>query len=113
MDHDCCSDEIAAKNWIKLILHFIERSLCRGKPKNYEPNNPFTSYCWLDPSDFFDLLSFTGDYQLSDELVEVRSWFLQRLLDFCQTNIYQQGIFSQTFRKTAWQQIKKLKKSLS
>lgn len=110
MDHGCCLDEISAKNWIRLILHFIERSLCHGKPKNYEPNNSFTSYCWLDPKEVFDLLGFTGECELSEELIEVRSWFLQRLHDFCQSS-KEQGIFSKHFRKIAWQQIKKLRKS--
>lgn len=65
-----CSDPIYAKNWIRLILHFVERALAAPAPKNLT---------WMDPVEVFDFLGFLGSTPLSEELLETRNWFLARL----------------------------------
>lgn len=75
MDNRCCLDSFYSKNWIKIILHFINRALHFGKPDNYS---------WLDPKEAFEFLGF--DQNLSDGMKQTRSWFCENLknhvLDF-------------------------------
>lgn len=79
MDHSCCKDSNKAKNWIVLLLHFVECAISYGNPKKFAKNNPWTSYCWLDPIDVFMFLSFLPESNISFELQEARLWFIEKL----------------------------------
>ena len=79
MDSECCLDPWMAKNWVRLLIHFVEMALRRGSPNEYSPGDPWTGYCWLDPREVFELLGFGGNFALSEGLREVRDWFVERL----------------------------------
>jgi len=73
-----CSNSIVASNWIRLYLHFINRSLLYGKPIKYCKNNIWSGYCWLDLNSFFVFMGF-DDLNLSDDLMKIRNWFCEIL----------------------------------
>ena len=107
MDGDCCLDPWNAKNWIRLIIHFIEMSLKKGMPNEYHPGDPWSGYCWLDPKDVFEFLGFGGNYNLSNGLQQVCEWFVDRLYlnvsDTCKI-----GVMSESARCVADRQISDL-----
>jgi len=78
-------DAYALKNWVRLLIHFIEMCKVRPIPHEYEEGKPplTNSLLWLDPEDVFTLLGFNNNpqqYDLSNGLTQTRNWFLARLL---------------------------------
>ena len=107
MDNACCLNPDMAKNWIKLILHFVERAIIAEMPLEYMLNNRWSGYCWLDPIDVFEFLGFIPDqFELSTQAKEVRNWFLSRLKSNSKTDLI--GILSNEGRKIAQEQINQL-----
>lgn len=84
MDSECCIDPYICKNWIRLLLLFIERSLSAGMPNPYEPGDRWSGYCWLDPRDVFEFLGLAGLHELSPGLMQVEDWFIDRLAENCE-----------------------------
>jgi hypothetical protein len=72
-----CTDSDVLKNWIFLILHFVDVTRYCSMASFYTAGNPHSGFCWLDPFDVFSLLGFNG--KLSSELTGCRKWFLERL----------------------------------
>jgi hypothetical protein len=108
MDNESCLDSIDAKNWIALMLHFLETAITRGLPQKFSPKDPFSGYCWLDPIDLFCFLGFLPDqFQLSPRLLEVRDWFVLRLLKNGKNNTCK-GLFCADARKQSCKEIEKL-----
>lgn len=103
MGNEGCIDSYTAKNWIRLILYFVEVVSVLNMPKPYEYGNQWSSFCWLDPIDVFDLLGFDNPKLLSPGLKQVRDWTLCRLLKNVKSDLI--GIWSQTGRKVAISQI--------
>lgn len=95
-DNSGCTDPEIAKNWVRLILHFVEVTKDRAIPGDY---------LWYDPYDVFRLLQF--DKRLSPELVEVREWFIRRGLE-CGFNTGLRGIWSNEGRKVSYGQFTSL-----
>lgn len=82
LEHDACVNPELTKNWIRLIVHFVEVAKSRSFPDKYEKGNPWSSYLWLDPKDVFQVLGFLpGQKKLSLEMQETRAWFVRRLLE--------------------------------
>lgn len=79
IEGDGCKDPYLIKNWIRLLIHFVEMARRSSYPKNFEKDNPWSGLCWLDPEDVFKFLGFDGSYDLSPGLQETRNWFLARL----------------------------------
>jgi hypothetical protein len=82
IEGDGVKDPYLIKNWTRLIIHFIEMARKRPFPGPYDPNDPFSSFTWLDTEDVFRLLGFSDnpvEYDLSPGLEETRNWFLARL----------------------------------
>lgn len=105
MGNECCLDPWIAKNWIRLILHFVEMAAARPMPREYEPDDPWTGYCWLDPQEVFTLLGFDGSHELSPGLKQVQSWFLSRALQNApRTGL--PGVMSDKARSIAYKQYK-------
>jgi len=73
-----CLDPFHIKNWIRLLIHFVERAKARPRLQAYNPKNPMTSFSWLDPKDVFEFLGFNEN--LSPGLKQTRDWFLARIL---------------------------------
>jgi len=108
MDNKCCLFPWMAKNWVRLILHFVETIAFKGTPLPYERGNKWSSYCWLDPFDVFEILGFMPDQcDLSPGLEQVRSWFVSRL-DVNTKNNNFSGIMSSLGRRISREQIDRL-----
>jgi hypothetical protein len=103
MDNACCLDPWMAKNWMRLVLHFVEMSLKNSLPCDYEVGNKWSGYCWLDPIDVFDFLGFNSG-ELSLGLKQVRSWFLSRLVSQSK-NTGLKGVMSDSGRLISHEQI--------
>ena len=105
MNSSCCLDPWMAKNWIRLILHFVEMSILRGLPVSFQKKDRWSGLCWLDPFDVFDFLGFTSDlYEVSPGIQQVRSWFASRL-QFQSINTPLNGVMSNNGRQIAQNQI--------
>lgn len=76
-ENDICVSPWDAKNWIRLILHFVDCVKHLPFPAVYQPGNPYSGLLWLDPKDVFSILGF--DKSLSPGLQQVRDWFFGRL----------------------------------
>ena len=92
MDESSCLNYFDSKNYILLLLHFIDCCLKKGMPKKYDATNSFTGYAWLDADEFIQFLKLDDDSNLSEGLKEVKFWLYIRL----QQNIHEitNGIFS-------------------
>lgn len=109
MDSEACIDPWEAKNWIRLVLHFVERALKSGMPNPYVSGDPWSGYCWLDPKDVFAFLGFDDKFVLSPGLLQVRNWFLERLSIHVQY-VFKQGVMSLSVRRISARQIEELEK---
>jgi hypothetical protein len=112
MDNDCCRDSWSAKNWVRLILHFVERAIKKGLPVDYEENDQWSGYCWLDPMEVFEFLGFLPEqYDLSAGLQQVRRWFLNRLFTFGrETGL--SGVMGDLGRRISIKQVDELKSQI-
>lgn len=107
MDAECCLNAWMTKNWVRLILHFVERAHLKGLPENYKQGNQWTGYCWLDPFDVFRFLGFLPDQcQLSPGIAQVKNWFINRLHNEMYTGL--RGVLGNNARKIAHGQIDEL-----
>lgn len=97
-DNNFCVDPWEAKNWIRLMLHFVECTKDLSFPKRYQKGNPWSSLLWLDPQDVFRVLRF--DEKLSPGLEQVKDWFTNRLLRYG-FNGSLEGIWSNNGREFA------------
>lgn len=111
MDSRCCLDSWMTKNWIRLILHFVDTVVKNGMPIEYQPGNKWSGYCWLDPIDLFQFLKFNSS-DISVGLQQVRRWFLGRLLSEGR-NLLSEGIISDKSRQISISQVDELIYGLS
>lgn len=79
MEGTACTDPTLAENWIKLLLHFVDRAKSQDPPGPYVIGDQWSSFVLLDPFDVFEFLGFNGGYELSSDLQQVKNWFLKRL----------------------------------
>jgi hypothetical protein len=107
MDGDCCLDPWISKNYIRLLLHFIDRALKHGMPSSYYPGDKWSGYCWLDPRDVFDFLGFNEKHVLSPACKQVHEWFLDRLHMNCNYS-HNHGIMGNNARRYAYKEIEDL-----
>lgn len=80
---DACLNEWNAFNWVRLFLWFTEVSLTTDYPVDYQPDNPWSGYAWWDPTDLLDFLKLRGTRYLSEDLIQLRNWFLATLYTNC------------------------------
>lgn len=84
-ENAACLDAYFTKNWIRLLLHFIEVTKDLPIPEIYD-GNPQTGLAWLDFNDVYRLLKF--DQKLSGGMQQIRQWFVDRI----QKNGYDTGL---------------------
>lgn len=107
-ENDACTNPVFVKNWTRLVVHFCEMVKSRPIPRTYKPGDAWSSLCWLDPIDVFDLMGFLpGKYKLSRGLEQVRDWFTARLMSNM-LNTGLEGVFSDLGRSYAWQELQLL-----
>jgi hypothetical protein len=106
LGNEGCLDSLIAKNWIRLLIHFVERAKERGLPRLW--SNKGTSWrglLWIDPIDVFEFLGFIG-CELSEDMIEIRDWFLKRLKKNITTNLV--GFWSRAARAKAIEEVDEL-----
>ena len=106
-EHTACKNPYWAKNWIRLVLHFVEMTKNCGTPHPYVPDDPWTGMVWLDPKSVFELLGFDGSCFLSEGMKQVRNWFLSRLIENVR-DCAEIGIYSKNARLVAMQEISEM-----
>lgn len=79
-----CKDAFFIKNWVRLLIHFVEMCKMRPYPSLYEEGKPplTNNLVWLDPEDVMTVLGFSNNphqYELSNGLRQTRNWMLARL----------------------------------
>ena len=79
-DNDFCLNSYFLKNWVKLIIHFVEMSKKLPFPGKYITGDPWSSFLWLDPKDVFKLLNWDGRFNLSSGMQQTRNWFIARII---------------------------------
>lgn len=80
-----CRDAFLIKNWVRFLLHFIERAIVKPLNFEYKSNDPWSHLCWLDPEDVFRFLGFSNnpqEYELSKGLQQIRNWILARMAKY-------------------------------
>jgi len=102
-ENSACLDPIFVKNWIQLLLLFVEKTHRSMPPKIKHPINSNMGLFWLDPNEVFQLLGFNSPNKLTEALKQVRSWFLKRLL--MNSNAPHSGIWQEGTRTRAIEQI--------
>lgn len=114
IENEGCTDPYLIKNWIRLLVHFVEQAKHAPIPQKYNPNNPWSGFCWLDPQDVMEFLGFLDTPQLSKGMQQTRNWFLARLYN----NISREGrnnlpgLWSEVARKIAREQMFEIMKKL-
>lgn len=77
-ENEMCLDGLHVKNWIKLLLHFIEVTKNKPLPKEYKKGDQWSGLLWLDPENIVKVLNF--DKKCSNGLNQVKEWFIKRIL---------------------------------
>lgn len=106
-EHSLCKNPYWVKNWTRLVLHFVEMCKKRSPPRPYVTGDPWTGMAWLDPRDVFELLGFDGSYLLSDGMIQVRNWFLSRLVENVR-EWAEVGVYSKKARLPALREISEM-----
>jgi hypothetical protein len=85
-----CKNPYLIKNWLRLLLHFVEITSNMQMPPPYKSNDQWSSLLWLDTRDVFKLLGFEIDqFNLSKGLTQTRDWMVARLLQYMYPDIEQ------------------------
>jgi len=104
-ESQACLNPFLIKNWIRLLMHFVDQAKQARVPQKYSPHDPWTGFCWLNPSEVMELLGFVPGQELSLGLQQTRNWFLARLhQNISKTNLLP-GIWSEAARAVAREQL--------
>lgn len=107
-ENEACLNSFLIKNWIRLIIHFVERAIKAELPEPYVEGNPWTGMCWLDLKDVFKMLGFDGEYELSPGMEQTRNWFAARIHHNIMQSNKLTGIWSSVGRKVHQEQINEI-----
>lgn len=110
VENEGCRDPYLVKNWVRLLVHFIEVAKRHPFPRPYEKGDRWSSLLWLDPEDVMTLLGFVGGYELSRGLEQTRNWFLARLNKNLSSPL--SGVWSEQGRSISRMQIDRMVSNL-
>ena len=106
LGNEGCKNSEITKNWIRLLVHFVEMAKKQSIPRAWlNVNDPWRGLLWLDPKDVFKFLGFL-DCELDENLTEVRNWFLKRLKTNIKTDLL--GFWSPEARFKAIEEVEEL-----
>jgi hypothetical protein len=107
-ESSACLDSYILKNWVMLLLHFVECTKDLLMPGEYKEGDRWSGWAWLEAEDVFKLLKFNT--QLSQGFSRMRNWFLARILhNLC---VEKEGIYSLIARGQSYVQTKELYEKL-
>jgi hypothetical protein len=109
-ENNACVDSFLVKNWVRLLLHFVDQCASQPMPGPYKAGDSLSGLLWLDPRQVMELLKFTGGHKLSKGIEQTRNWFLARL----HSNVISPlpSVFSLEGRKRARFEIEEIIKEL-
>lgn len=108
---DGCLDPYLIKNWVRLLVHFVEMSLAASWISPYRKGDSWSSLLWLNPKEVMEHLGFYGGpHELSPGMEETRNWFLARLNANVTADL--PGIWSPEARQIAKKEIEEIVDSL-
>jgi len=99
IEKEGCQNPYLTKNWIRLIIHFVEQAIKFPWSEKFR---------WLNPKEVMQFLGFMG--QLSPGMEETRNWFLARLNKNIRSSL--PGIWSVEGRKVAIKEIQEINEFL-
>jgi hypothetical protein len=106
-----CAEPYLVKNWIRLLIHFVERALGYPPPPEYRAGDQWSGLCWLDPVDVMKFLGFDGSHTLSKGMEQTRNWFVARLgANSSKTGL--PGVWSDAARRISITQINEMVNNL-
>lgn len=106
VESEGCKDAYLVKNWVRLIVHFVEVAKRHPIPNLYKAGDQWSSLLWLDPDDVMSFLGFSGEYELSKGLEQTRNWFLARLkYNLVENKTALAGVWSDKARRIAMEQV--------
>ena len=108
-ENTACLDPYFTKNWIRLLLHFIETTKNMKVPRSYIDGDQTTGLAWLDFEEVYKLLKF--DQPLSPGMQQVRQWFMNRI-DINGYNTGLSGVWSNSGRYVARRQFSEVNNKL-
>lgn len=106
MGNEGCDDPFVVKNWVRLLIHFVEMAKAAEIPMPYD-GSAWSGFAWLNPIEVMQLLKFTPEHELSDGMIQTRNWFIGRLFKNVMDNVTN-GVFSSEGRKVSMEQIAEL-----
>ena len=98
MGREGCFDSFLVKNWLRLLLHFVDCAKKAPSIYQYVKGDPWSSLLWLDLRDVLKFLGFWEDRELSSEMRQTRNWFVDRVKENWRTTC-EHGIWSLDARK--------------
>jgi hypothetical protein len=75
-EESACVDPFYVKNWVRLLIHFVECAKARKPPGKYNGDS-WSGLVWLDLNEVMEFLRFNEP--LSKGMEQVRNWFLARI----------------------------------
>lgn len=109
-ENDACLDPYLTKNWVRLLLHFVEVTKDLAVPLPYTKGDSKSGMAWLDFPDVYKLLKF--DRELSPGMQQVRQWFMDRI-DAYGYDTGLPGVWSNVGRRVSRQQFLDAQKMLT
>lgn len=108
-ENTACLDNFFVKNWVKLLIHFVECAILAQDIEKYKENDYKTGLCWLDLSDLLEFLKLSDNYDISTDLKEVRNWFISRMFKNVSTQKTVNNVWSYNTRTTTINQLEELR----
>lgn len=103
-----CMDSYLMKNWLRLLIHFVEMTKDMEPPPKPKLHDPWTGFFWLDLKDVVKVLKF--DQNISKGLTETRNWFLARIAKNAVCDL--SGLWCPEARQVTLKQLEELSKEL-
>lgn len=97
MDSSACLNYNDAKNYLKLVMLFVNSAIKLGLPPSYIPGDKWTGYAWLDGIDVAKMLGLS-EPSLSKGMSELAAWIRGRI-SRCE-NREENGVFGLFFSKS-------------
>jgi hypothetical protein len=76
---EMCTDGLAVKNWIRLLIHFVEMTKDLPLPYKHRDGDNWSGLSCLNFKEFFNIMKF--DKPCSDGLEQMKSWFFRRIFE--------------------------------
>lgn len=108
-ENSACLDSFFVNNWVKLLIYFVESAKSAPEIELYEKDNYKTGLYWLDLFDLLEFLKFSNNYNISEEIQQIRNWFLSRIYKNVTVTTTTDNVWSYNTRTTTINQLQEIK----